>query len=216
VKYSLIVISFLILAACKKSATPLPQDPGCISRISIPVTAHTIAGADISTVQGLFSSNGIDDRNFQYFRYLHDTLQTQYPPYTAYDEKLVRVNQYANGLRIFNKDMNYLFLEGRLNFIAGYRSKGTGLGIDPFLTLPQLRGIYLREVSAHGGGSAFKDSCIAAQFGYYDLHSGTSDTTEKLIKAWHLTPRQSSYPEAFIRDDNGALIYYFNGMYTFR
>ncbi len=213
-KYSLIIISLLTLAACKRSATPLPEDPGCINRISIPVSAHALSTADILTVPSLFSSNGIDDRNFQYFRYTHDTLQTQFPPYTAYDEKQVRVNQYANGLPIFNKDMSYVFLDDRFSFVSGYRSKGTNLGTEPFLSIPQLRGIYLREVSAHGGGS-FKDSCVAARFGYYDLHSGTSDTTEKLIKAWHLTPLNSSYPEAYVRDDNGALIWYFNGLYTF-
>lgn len=215
-KYYFLYASLLLITACKKSTDSLPADPGCIDRIYIPVNAHALSATELSTVNDLFTSNNIDHRDYRYYQYVHDTFQTLFPPFTAYDQKLIRVDQYTNGLHIFNRQINYIFFDDQLHAVAGNRTKGTNLDTQPHLSLPQLRGLFLQEIRKHTNESMFTDSCVQAEFGYYNLNAGGADTTEHLLKAWHLTPRNASFPEAYFIDENGSLIYYFNGLYTFR
>ena len=215
-KYYFLFASLLLIAACKKSADSLPADPGCIDRIYIPVNAHALSTTELSAVNGLFTSNNIDHRDYRFYQYVHDTFQTLFPPFTAYDQKLIKVDQYTNGLHIFNRQINYIFFDDQLHYIAGSRTNGTNLDTLPHLTLPQLRGLFLREIREHSNESMFTDSCVKAEFGYYNLNTGGADTTEHLTKAWHLTPRNASYPEAYFKDGDGGLVYYFNGLYTLR
>src|SRR6185503_15105833 len=110
-KIPFLIASIFILTAvaCTKSSTDIPEDNGCIERITVPVTAHSINSSDIPTINSLFNNNGIDNSKFRYYQYVHDTFQTLYPPYTAYDEHMVRADQYTNGLRIFSSGLLYVF-----------------------------------------------------------------------------------------------------------
>ncbi len=214
-KYYLLFASLLLIAACKKSSDSLPADPGCIDRIYIPADAHALSAADLNTVNTLFNSNNIDHRDYRFYQYVHDTFQTLFPPFTAYDQKLIKVDQYTNGLHIFNRQINYIFFDDQLHYVAGSRTSGTNPDTQTHLTLPQLRGLFLQEIRKHGDNYMFNDSCVKAEFGYYNLTAGGNDTTEHLTKAWHLTPGNASYPEAYYKDENGSLIYYFNGLIFF-
>jgi hypothetical protein len=220
----------LMFTACTKSdittasndaAKNIQEDNGCIERIVIPVTAHTINSPDVSTVNSLFSSNGIDNSKFRYYRYIHDTLQTLNPPYTKYDQKIVMVDQYTNNVRIFTGDLGYNFLNNSLNFRSGYFTNGTSLDTVPKLTLGQIRKMFLDNIEQfdHAPGD-FKNSCFKAEFGYYNLNAGISYAQEVLIKAWRVTLKNSvfpsEYPMAFYQDANGKLIYYDNGTRTFQ
>ena len=64
--------------------------------------------------------------------------------------------------------------------------------------------------------AAFKDSCLTAQFGYYDLNVDdtalVNDHTPNFIKAWSVKPAHSAYPQILFRDDNGAMILYNPGI----
>lgn len=225
-------ISFILaFTACTKSDTTnqsqsddaaktFQEDNGCIERIIVPVTAHVINPSDVSTVNSLFSSNGIDNSKFRYYRYLHDTLQTLYPPYTKYDQKTVRVDQYVNGVRLFTGDLVYNFLNNNLNYRGGDLTNGTSLDTVPKLTLAQIRKMFLDNIEQFDHASSkFKDSCFKAEFGYYNLNAGISYAQEVLVKAWRVTLKNSvfpsEYPVAFYQDSNGKLIYYDNGMRTF-
>ena len=57
---------------------------------------------------------------------------------------------------------------------------------------------------------------MSAEFGYYDLNAGSGNTTENLVKAWKITLKNQAYPLAYYEDDDGKLIYYDNGIRTFR
>lgn len=213
----------LSVTACTKPYTSkaLQEDSGCIERIIIPVTAHGINSSDVSTVNNLFSTNGIDNSKFRYYRYTHDTFQTLYPPYTRYDQKTVRIDQYTNGIRIFTGDLVYIFFDNNFHYRGGNLTNGTSLNTVPKLTLPQLRKMFLDNIEQvdHASGK-YKDSCFKAEFGYYNLNAGISYAQEVLVKAWRVTLKNSIYPSeypiAFYQDNDGKLIYYDNGIRTFK
>ena len=224
-------IAFILtLTACTKSdftnslvdtTKALQGDNGCIERIIIPVTAHSINSSDVPTVNNLFTSNGIDNSKFRYYRYIHDTLQTLYPPYTEYDQKTVRVDQYTKGVRIFTEDLVYNFLNNNFNYRGGELTNGTSLDTVPNLTLRQIRKQFLDNIEQFDhAANKFKDSCFRAEFGYYNLNAGISFAQEVLVKAWRVTPKNSVYPSeypiAFYHDNDGKLIAYDNGIRTFK
>ncbi len=225
-KRRIIVFSIFacLLAACNKEYASVRgkkyYGTGCIERVIIPRTQHAIDATAVQTVNDLFKSNHINNSSFRYYYYIHDSLQTYYPPYARLDEKVVSVNQYANGLRIFTGDMSYVFLENKFDATGGKLTSGTSLDTKPHLSLDELRTLFLNSAEEFdNAGDKFKDTCLSAEFGYYDINAGTSYTPEKLVKAWRVVIKNSElnsqYPQACYQD-NGALIYYDNGIRTFK
>ena len=207
----------LTIVACTKSNATLSEDSGCIERILIPVTAHSINSVEIPTVNNLFINNGIDNSKFRYYKYIHDTLLTLYSPYAKYDQKTVRFDQYTNGVKLFTGDLVYNFLSNSFNSKGGNITNGTSLNTSAQLTLGRLRKLFVDDIELFDhNGKQYKDSCFNAEFGYYNLNAGTGNTSENLVKAWHLTPKFNSYPEAYYQDIAGKIIYYFNGIETFK
>jgi hypothetical protein len=220
----------LTLTACTKSnftnsladtTEALQADNGCIERIVIPVTAHSINSLDVPTVNKLFTINGIDNSKFRYYRYIHDTLQTLYPSYTKYDQKTIRVDQYTNDVRIFTGDLVYNFLNNNFNYRGGNLTSGTSSDTVPQSTLGQIRKLFLDHIEQFDhAANKFKDGCFKAEFGYYNLKAGISYAQEVLVKAWRITPKNSvfpsEYPVAFYQDNDGTLISYDNGIRTFK
>lgn len=220
--FLLLVFFAFAFVGCSKSDTEnLPNDNGCIERILIAVTDHSMSRSDIETVHNLFKRNAIDDSKFRYYRYTHGTLQTLYPPFAKYDEKSVRVDQYANGVRIFNGDLVYHFLNDNSNFRGGNLTKGTSLNTLPRLNLKKIRVLFLTSIQQFDkAADKFSDSCFKAEFGYFNINGGTNNEQEVLVKAWRVTPKNSifpsEYPVAFYYDNDGKLISYNNGIQTFK
>jgi len=222
--YWLFLTCFLAIISCKKSnlSNNLAEDNGCVERIRVPVTAHSISAAEIIIADNLFLTNGIDNSRFRYSFYVNDSFQTLYSPYAKYDHKVVGVDQYVNGLRLFWGDMNYIFLDNKLNYRAGDPSSGTNLDTLPHLTTGQVRKLFLNDLEHFDhAGDKFKDSCFKAEFGYFNLGAGVSYAPENLVKAWKLIPKYTDpswgeYPIAFYQDGDGKLISYNNGIQTFK
>jgi hypothetical protein len=67
-------------------------------------------------------------------------------------------------------------------------------------------------------GDQFTDTCVLAEFGYYNINAGTSFAQEKLIKVWRMTPEvmgspsPASYPQAVYADQDGRRVYYDDGL----
>ncbi len=193
---------------------------GCIEQLVVPISPHAIDAAAVPIVNVLFKNNNIDNSNFRYYDYVHDTLQTLYEPYARLDEKVVRVEQYANGLRILTGYMSYVFLEDKLSGVGGELSLGTSLDTKPDLSLNELRTLFLNSAEEYdGAGDKYKDTCLAAEFGYFNLNAGASYMPEKLVKAWRVviknSEQNSQYPQAYYGDD-GIFISYDNGIRTFK
>jgi hypothetical protein len=216
-KKLLIALFFLMTTfyACKKANAILPEDDGCIERLVIPVTSHgTLSDSDYNLVTSLFISNGIASPDFRYTRTYHDSAKTYNG---TYDLRNVYIIQYTNGLPVFPESLNYLFKNGVFDNVSGRLTNGTNLNTVPALALGQLRKLFRDDIEQFDHtGNQFKDSCFNAEFGYFNLNAGTANNSENLVKAWHLTPKYNSYPEAYYQDNNGQRIYYFNGMETFK
>ena len=214
---SIFLFLSIILGSCSKEAESvdhkqIASDNGCIEKITIPVSSQgTLTNADYNLILTLFSSNGISNPNFRFTRtYYHDSVQT----YNGiHNFRNVIIIQYTNGLPIFRESLNYSFKNGIFESYAGQLTNGTSLNTVSTLSLGQLRKLFIDDIELFDHkGKQYKDSCFKAEFGYFNLNAGTGNTSENLVKAWHLTPNFYSYPEAYYRDDTGERIYYFNGI----
>lgn len=222
---ALILVCSTVLFACNKEGTALKslnKTSGCIEQMIIPVSQHDVTDSNVQVMNALFTNSHIDYHNFRYTSFRQDSTQTQYPPYALLIEKHALVDQYANGLRIFNEEIGFHWTEeGELYLQMGRFTKGTKLNTKASLELNQLRQMFLADAEKYDGkGEFYKDTCLKAEFGYLDINAVVSDTTEKLIKAWRITPLNSvypcEYPVAYYKDDDAALIGYSNGIQTFR
>lgn len=205
------------LSSCTKSNDiNIPEKGnGCIEKLTIPVTSHgTLSNSDYSLIDLLFIANGIRNPHYRYTRTYRDSTQV----YNGiYDFRNVYIIQYNNGLPIFTETLNYLFKNGVFDSYVGRITGGTNLNSTPKLTLAQLRKLFIDDIELFDyKGSQFKDSCISAEFGYFNLNAGTGNNGENLVKAWHLTPKFSSFPEAYYQDIGGQRIYYSDGIETFK
>ena len=204
-----IVVFAIILSSCKKSnsnlTSNLGEDNGCIERIDIPVTSQTsFTTSDYNMLNSLFVTNGVFKSNYRYTR-----------TYTDNNTRLVHTLQYTSNLPIFNSDLNYAFTNGIYTGFAGKLTNGTSLNTIPTLRTGQIRKLFIDDAELYEHkGLQYKDTCLKAEFGYYNLHSD-SYQIELLVKAWKVTLKSSmppfEYPIAFYQD-NGQLIYYFNGI----
>jgi hypothetical protein len=221
-RYWLFFLSFFILMACQKESQQedaglLPEDPGCIQRLVVPVIAHSLNSADLTVVTQLFAQNNINIQSFRFYKYEHDSLQTAFPPFAKLDRKIVRVDQYANGLRILTGEMVYNFSNDVLLVKGNNLNTGIPLDTVSAVRLSQLRGLFLKHSQAfvRWGVADFKDSCLVAEFGYFDLNAGSGNPTEVFVKAWRVSPKANGFPVGYYKDD-GRLIYYFDGIQTFK
>ncbi|MFC6223218.1 hypothetical protein ACFP2F_08190 [Hymenobacter artigasi] len=219
-KYLLIAACALapVLLACSKSeADPaIAADSGCSELVVMPATAHAISPAQVQRANVLFAQNSLDLNRVRYVRFWHDSVQTYYPPYAPLVTDHVSVDEYANGLRIFTNQINYAFKGGVLYYTAGTLTRGTQLNAQPALRVPQLRTLFFAAVAAFDPSNlGLATNCAEAEFGYYNLNTA-GNTTENLVKAWKVAVKGMAYPFAFFEDNGGRLIYYDNGIRTFR
>jgi hypothetical protein len=215
----------LFFACSKTDAVPgtmplwrtatIGADEGCAQNITQPATAHSLPAAQVALADNLFDRNNLPHANLRYFQYQRDSLRNAQPPTRVLNE-LVRVTEYANGLKVFTAPSNFIFWNGSFHFRAGTPTGGTSLGTVPQLTLPQLRWLFKETIAQFDPHNALSDQCINAEFGYYDLNAGNGNQPENLVKAWRVTKQGQQYPFAYFQDAGCQLIYYDNGIRTFR
>ncbi len=223
-----ILLTGLTLSSCQKenaaSVASIPEDKECIEWKKVLVTdhsGHSINNSNIPIINGLFSSNNIDNSKYRYYYYSDDSVQTYFPPYTKFDDKIIRVKEFTNRLEIFTGEILFQFKNNIFNFRNGNPSSGTTLSNTPNLTVGQVRTLFLGHIEQFDHkGNQYKDSCFSAEFGYFNTNAGTSNSIENLIKSWKVTLKNriypSEYPIAYYQDNDGHLIYYDNGIRTFR
>jgi len=215
-KIYLITIAILALTSCKKGEQ-LPGDNGCISQIERQNFGVT-ASDSIAAVQ-LLKQNNLPTNDLV-LEYVHNDTITYTVP--SYINQYVFGIQYINGLAILSYDFGYTFKNGVFKEVTGARYSVVNLDTHPTQHLPQLRALYISEISKNRGSdiaAAFKDSCVLAQFGYYDLNVDfnvpVNDHTPNFVKAWSVKPKHAPYPQVIFRDDNGKTIVYNGGPVLF-
>lgn len=217
---SLVILSAALLS-CREDApvNPLQDGNGCVERRVLRVTGHSIATPAFPVVKNLFVSNGIDDSRYRYYQYSRDSVQTYFPPYAKFDSKVVRVDQYVNGLRILNAELVFGFKNEVFSHRAGVPITSTALDTVPHLTIGQLRKRFIEDVERfEQAGRQYQDTCVTAEFGYFVPNAGADSTPAPLIKAWRVTRKNAvypaEYPQACYRDSDGSRIYYDDGIKT--
>ena len=215
---TVLVLAPLLLACSKADTLPaLPIDQGCSEISIVPVTEHSLSSSEVVTANSLFARNNLDSRNYRYVRYLRESVQTYYPPYASFDSQLVGVEEYTNGLPIFTGQSTFHFKNGVFDFRSGHPASGPRLNTVLTLNAGQLRSRFSATVAQFDlSRPILWLQCVSAEFGYYDLNAGSGNTTENLVKAWKITLKNQAYPLAYFEDNDGKLIYYDNGIRTFR
>ncbi len=199
---SIILIAF---TACKKS--DLPGDNGCISQVKR--INFGIKSSDSVAAIALLVQNGIAHSDLQLSFVAFDTVKTD--PYTGIYQN-VFTDQIINGLPVLSGHIWYQFKNGVLQSTTGQKYNSGGIFGGSSLSLSQLRELFLNAAAKNNYAVSFRDSCLVAQFGYYDLNAA-SGGAPNLVKAWSVTPRDyNAYPQVFFRDDNGATILYSGGV----
>ena len=198
----------LAISACKKGEL-LKGDNGCITQFH---RRSGISASDSIAAVNLFKANGIPYANLVFDRVTLDDTVTNVNSHVTSVYQHIEALQYANGLPILNAFIGYHFVEGKYFTTIGTKYNAVNLGTTHKLNLAQVRQLFLKAAGVEA--DKMKDTCLSAEFGYYDL---THDReVPDMVKAWHVTPANNIYSEAFIRDDNATVISYFDGIYTFK
>ncbi|HET6995248.1 MAG TPA: hypothetical protein VFI06_09725 [Chitinophagaceae bacterium] len=218
--FALIITTMLVWSCNKDNSVRIAENKGCIEWKKVRVTDHsgyTINNSNIQIINGLFANNNIDNSKYRYYYYSDDSVQTFFPPYVKFDDKIIRVKEFTNGLEIFTGGLVFGFKNNIFDHLNGIPSAGTTLGTNPKLTIGQIRTLFLRDIEEYShSGNQYKDSCFSAEFGYYNLNSGSSNMPENLVKCWKVTLKNRIYPQeipiAYYKDNDGKLIYYDDGI----
>jgi len=205
-KIHLILILPLIIYSCKKTGT-LPNGNGCVTQIKR--ENYNIKPADSLAAIHLFQQNNMDYGNLSFERImLHDTIG-------GHIYQHIFATQNFNGLQIMSGDAGYHFMDGVYQSTLGKVYGSVSLDNHAHLGLTEVRSLYMSEaIDKQGLNSTYRDSCVTAQFGYYDLNAGTGNESTKLTKAWRVELKNNIYPIAIFRDDNGQLIAFDSGVRT--
>ncbi len=195
----------------------IAEDSGCIELKKVLATDHSgvsINNSNIPIINMLFLTNGIDNSKYRYHYFYEDSISKN-------DFKSVRITEFTNGLEIFPNDIVFVFTNNILSYRNGNETKGTTLNTIPNLNIKQIRTLFINSIEQYDHNSNdYKDSCFSADFGYFNINAWTNNTTEKLIKSWKVTLKNSIYPSeypiAYYQDGDGKLIGYDNGIRTIK
>ncbi|WP_426670051.1 hypothetical protein ACPPVU_02165 [Mucilaginibacter sp. McL0603] len=210
-KIYLIAFIALAFASCKKN-DQLPGDGGCITRIKR--QNFNIKSSDSVSAIQLLKQNNIpyNDIQLEYF----SSYDVPTSDVNAGTYQSVFVIQQINGLPVLSGEIWYQFKNNVLQATSGVRYGAINLSTSSALQLTQLRAAYIAEVNKHNStlATGLKDSCLVAQFGYYDLNDNVN-STPNFVKAWWVAPKNASYPQAVFQDGSGKTINYNSGIILF-
>ena len=208
------LLTILAITSCSKSKKHiLGDDFGCINREVPSWRDSKLSAANNAVANDLFQTNGLSSANLWLTRLQYDTVvlngATNYYVY-------IQAQEFVNGIPVFTSFPGYNFKNGAqelpdMNHLVG----STTLNNYPDLRMSQVRKLYMDQLYAQHYPldyiAGFKDSCLTATFGYYDMNAGSSNQPVQLTKAWWVHPANSFAPYAFFKDD-GTLIFFGTGL----
>jgi hypothetical protein len=204
--YVALILSLLIYS-CKKSGT-LPNGNGCISQVKGQYSS--IKPSDSLVAVHLFQQNKIDFSSLHFTgAILNDTIKNI--DGTHIYQHIFTVQNF-NGLYILSDNVNFHFRDGIYQNTSGKLYTSVNLDNHPRLSLSKLRALYMSEtVDKQGFNPTYRDSCVTAQLGYFDIGG---NATTNIVKAWEVRLKTYGYPMAVFRDDNGQLLNFDSGIET--
>lgn len=223
---SLLIATLLVIASCKKdhdeNSIPAGEDHGCIERIfSFKTKGHTISSANVMIASNLFSKVNVDNSQFRYYEYKHDTAQYTSPPYTMRDRKMVWVERGNRGLPVFKAERLFVFWDDTLlmpnpyDFVDVSRFV-SGMDTIPNLSLPRVRRLFRHNLEkryptdSNAQRIDYSDTCFVAEFGFYKEILGKNRTL-RFYKAWRVFKKNSvnDLPAGYYDDETGKLISFY-------
>jgi hypothetical protein len=203
-KVSLVVLTLALLVSCKKGST----EAGCLSQTT---AVPMVSAPDNATVLALMQKNNITTSS-QIFS-IYTSYEATNPGATDILYQFVTATQVKNGLPLFYENLIYTFANGTIYATNGTPYTNFDLDATSTKQLSELKQLFINEaVTKQGLNAAFKDSCLVVQFGYIDANLNTNITTPNFVKAWEIKPAHSLYPQVYVRDDNGATVYFNSGI----
>jgi hypothetical protein len=205
------LFALLVFVSCKKN--DLPVNNGCISQVRR-------QNFGLTSTDSLFAVKLLKQNNMPYndvqFEYVHSDTVTISGVTNVYQH--ISAIQYLKGLPVLSYDFGYSFKNGVFQEITGTKYNSVNLDTRATLSLPRLRELYMTEINKNSSvaiAAGFKDSCLVAEFGFYDLNGGPNPHMPNFVKAWSIRPKHAVYPLGFFRDDNGQKIAYYRGLIEF-
>jgi hypothetical protein len=205
---ALVIPTLLVITSCKKNHDD-GVDFGCIEQAFFKAKDHAISGADVSTVDKLFSKTTIDNSKLIYFRFDHDTVQDEYAPYTKHDRKTVWASQYERGITIFNQPRVFLFLDDTLSVSKSSNTNVSAmlsvLDTIPNSSLPRVRKLFRNYLERYfpidnsSNRIDYTDTCFKAEFGWLKQIVGSRGQGTEWYKVWRVSKKNSTNndPEAY-------------------
>ena len=199
------------VTSCSKSSHNGSLDNGCIERVYIKLSDPVLTPAQIRTADSLLDAIHVNHSNYRYLSLREDSI-------IGHFYRFLFADQYANGLRLLNSQIYYVFHDGVFQFPSVPSTHGTTLDTTPSLGLAHLRTLFSNDLKKREMGGSIspgnRDSCYKAEFGYYNI--AASNAPENLIKAWRVSIKYTGrgpdygypqdYPYAYYKDSNGQLI----------
>lgn len=219
--YILIALVLTALISCnRKDGIVTSAADGKIIRVFIPASDHSLLPNEITDVDNLFITNRIFTNNIRFYYYYADSGIIYTTNKRVFYQSVV-AQQYVNGVAILNSGLGFNFTNGKLTFSSGKKYNKINLDTTSYLSLSKIRTLFLSDVKNDEHYSTanynLNDSILKAQFGYYDLNQGTSDTTIGIVKAWKVTLKSTEYPSDYpigYYQDNGIKIGFNDGILT--
>lgn len=211
--FCLFLLFAFALFSCNKnnSAPPVKvnvvgEDNGCITREWKHNNFGPILEKDLLDATAILEQSGIDHSNLEIYFVSKDGSG---PSKIRY----INARQKVNGIELLSSDITFQVTNEHAELInggGGIPQISTTLDTLPSLTLGQVRSLFLRQLVIHQDGDRvidFDDSCVSAQFGYYDVNTTQPDRPANLVKAWFVNVKYLSGPRAYFKDDGTLIVY---------
>jgi hypothetical protein len=174
----LIVPLFLMTASCTKAVL---EGNGCIAEYKRPLNA--VGGAAYARIKAVFQNNGISYEGLSFYGAIeNDTIHLNGETNIYYHYAAL---QYFKGLPVLNGDIGYHFKNGAFTDAIGTKYNTIDLSTSKNLSLAKVRKLFVNELEKPGliSNRAYKDSCLSAEFGYYNLNQSSGASSPQFVKA---------------------------------
>lgn len=198
------IFLFVSFVSCEQSIT---EDQYCFNLKHNSLKSVILPKNQFDSIKHLFDYNHLDYSKYQFYRFQVDELGYRH----------VSCYQFKNNLKLFTNDLifhfdktnNYNFLSGELiekvNLNEKFKMSHSSV-ITEFLYVLGQDKYFLENIDE------IENSCFDIEFGYYDLNTGTSNSSKYFTKAWKIKLTKRDYPYAYINDKNSVVISYDNGI----
>lgn len=205
-----LLLLVLITTACHKKKSDPGADNGCIHQQWISQSTYDITVEEYNAAVAVFQQNNLQYDNLRWYYFHKDSVLKN----GIKDHELFTMGmQYVNGLRILNERVVHCFRNGVFYQLNGDAITSTSLDTTAVLTLPQVRKLFvdkLMSTSSSVNLKQYKDACMKAEFGYFNLNNSPGSPPVNLTKAWLIFPEANDRVLAFI-GDNGTVLAFTDG-----